>query len=114
MLQAISALKGFAIEASDGRMGTAADFMFDDASWRVRWLVVDCGSWLKGRKVLISPSAVSYADLEDEECEVELTKAQVEDLVLFLPAYVSYPRTSKLLMITQKIFAEMEKAGEPS
>jgi 4-carboxymuconolactone decarboxylase len=44
----------------------------------------------------------------------ELTKAQVEDLVLFLPAYVSYPRTSKLLMITQKIFAEMEKAGEPS
>jgi hypothetical protein len=78
MLQAISALKGFAIEASDGRMGTAADFMFDDASWRVRWLVVDCGSWLKGRKVLVSPSAVSYADLEDEECEVELTKAQVE------------------------------------
>jgi 4-carboxymuconolactone decarboxylase len=42
----------------------------------------------------------------------ELTKAQVEDLVLFLPAYVSYPRTSKILMITQKIFAEMEKAGE--
>jgi 4-carboxymuconolactone decarboxylase len=42
----------------------------------------------------------------------ELTKAQVEDLVLFLPAYVSYPRTSKILMITQKIFAEMEKASE--
>ena len=78
MLQAISALKGFAIEASDGRMGTVADFLFDDASWRVRWLVVDCGSWLKGRKVLVSTSAVSYADLEDGECEVELTKAQVE------------------------------------
>ena len=41
----------------------------------------------------------------------ELTKAQVEDLVLFLPAYISYPRTSKILMITQKIFAEMEQAG---
>jgi 4-carboxymuconolactone decarboxylase len=41
----------------------------------------------------------------------ELDKAQVEDLVLFLPAYVSYPRTSKILMITQKIFAEMEKEG---
>jgi uncharacterized protein YrrD len=78
MLQAISALKGFAIEASDGRMGTAADFLFDDVSWRVRWLVVDCGSWLKGRKVLISTSAISYADVEDGECEVELTKAQVE------------------------------------
>ena len=78
MLQAISALKGFAIEASDGRMGTAADFLFDNTSWRVRWLVVDCGRWLKGRKVLISPSAVSYTAIADEEFNVELTKAQVE------------------------------------
>lgn len=41
----------------------------------------------------------------------ELTKAQVEDMVVFLPAYISYPRTSKILMITQKIFAEMEQEG---
>jgi 4-carboxymuconolactone decarboxylase len=40
----------------------------------------------------------------------ELDKAQVEDLVLFLPAYIGYPRTSKILMISQKIFAEMEQA----
>ena len=78
MLEAISALKGFAIEATDGRMGTVVDFLFDDASWKVRWLVVDCGSWLKGRKVLIHPSAVSYVALEDEQFDVELTKAQVE------------------------------------
>jgi uncharacterized protein YrrD len=78
MLQAISALKGFAIEATDGRMGTVVDFLFDDASWKVRWLVVDCGSWLKGRKVLIHPSAVSYVALENEQFDVELTKAQVE------------------------------------
>jgi sporulation protein YlmC with PRC-barrel domain len=79
MLQVISALEGFAIEATDGRIGTVVDFLFDDASWKVRWLVVDCGSWLKGRKVLIHPSAVSYASLEDEQFEVRLTKAQVED-----------------------------------
>ncbi len=54
MMQVISALKGFAIEASDDRIGTVADFLFDDASWRVRWLVVDCGTWLRGRKVLIT------------------------------------------------------------
>jgi 4-carboxymuconolactone decarboxylase len=39
----------------------------------------------------------------------ELTRPQIEDLVLFLPAYIGYPRTSKILMISQKIFAEMEK-----
>ena len=54
MLQLISPLKGFAIQASDGRIGTVVDFLFDDASWKVRWLVVDCGTWLSGRRVLIS------------------------------------------------------------
>jgi hypothetical protein len=78
MMRVISALKGYAIEASDGRMGTVADFLFDDASWRVRWLVVDCGTWLTGRKVLIHPSAISRADLEQQRFHVALTKAQVE------------------------------------
>ena len=41
VLQVISALKGFAIEATDGRIGTVVDFLFDDASWKVRWLVVE-------------------------------------------------------------------------
>lgn len=41
----------------------------------------------------------------------ELTAAQIEELVLFLPAYVSYPRTSKLLAISQKIIAEMKADG---
>src|SRR5271156_324740 len=78
MLQAISALKGFAIEATDGRMGTVVDFLFDDASWKVRWLVVECGAWLKGRKVLIHPQAISRSAFEDEQLDVKLTKAQVE------------------------------------
>jgi len=78
MMQVISALKGFAIQASDGKIGSVVDFLFDDSSWKVRWLVVDCGSWLRERKVLIHPSAVSYSDLQDQRFEVPLTKAQVE------------------------------------
>jgi hypothetical protein len=78
MMQVISALKGYSIEASDGKIGTVADFLFDDASWRVRWLVVDCGTWLTGRKVLIHPSAISRADLDQRQFLVSLTKAQVE------------------------------------
>jgi hypothetical protein len=78
MLHVISALKGFAIEATDGRIGTVVDFLFDDRSWKVRWLVVDCGSWLAGRKVLIHPSAISYAGFEYQRFEVTLTKAQVQ------------------------------------
>jgi hypothetical protein len=78
MLQVISPLKGFAIEASDGRIGTVVDYLFDDATWKVRWLVIDCGTWLTGRKVLIHPSAISREDLEQQQFVVALTRAQVE------------------------------------
>ena len=78
MLQVISPLKGFTIKASDGGIGTVVDFLFDDTSWKVRWLVTDCGTWLIGRKVLIHPSAISRLDLEQQEFVVALTKAQVE------------------------------------
>ena len=78
MFQVLSPLKGFSIEASDGRIGTVVDFLFDDASWKVRWLVVDCGTWLTRRKVLIHPSAILQEDLERQHFVVALTKKQVE------------------------------------
>ena len=60
MLRNASAIKGYAIAASDGRIGTVSDFLFDDASWLVRWLLVDTGNWLSGRKVLLPPSAMGH------------------------------------------------------
>ena len=55
MLQNASAINGYAIAASDGRLGTVSDFLFDDGIWLVRWLVVDTGKWLPGRKVFCRP-----------------------------------------------------------
>ena len=37
MLTKASTIDGYAIAASDGRIGTVHDFLFDDVSWRVRW-----------------------------------------------------------------------------
>lgn len=78
MLVVIAAFKGYAIEATDGRMGTVSDFLFDDRNWRVRWLVVDTGTWLVDRKVLVHPSAIGKPDHEHRALTVALTTAQVE------------------------------------
>lgn len=78
MLYAISAIHGFAIAASDGEIGTLSDLLFDDRTWKVRWLIVETGSWLSERKVLVHPSAVREVDLERRRIAVNLTKAQVE------------------------------------
>ena len=79
MLRNASAIKGYAIAASDGPIGIVSDFLFDDASWRVRWLVVDTGKWLSGRKVLLPPSAMGHPAPTGNEFPVNLTMQQVKD-----------------------------------
>ncbi len=79
MLRNASAINGYAIAASDGRVGTVSDILFEDVRWLVRWLVVDTGSWLSGRKVLLPPSVLGRLDPEGEKFPVTLTMQQVKD-----------------------------------
>ena len=78
MLRNVKDLRGYAIRATDGVIGKVDDFYFDDEDWGIRYLVVDTGSWLSGRKVLISPIAVGHAGWMARRLPVALTRAQVE------------------------------------
>ena len=79
MLWAASAINGFHVEASDGQIGTVSDLLFEDDRWIIRWLVVDTGHWLTGRKVLLPLSALSQPDLARHVFPVKLTTQQVKD-----------------------------------
>ena len=79
MLTNTTNLKGFAIRAEDGELGTAEDFYFDDETWAIRYLTVATGGWLSGRGVLISPISVVGADWQARRLDVALTKKQVEN-----------------------------------
>ncbi len=79
MLWNASSINGYAIEASDGRLGTVRDFLFEDANWIVRWLVVDTGNWLSGRKVLLPLAALGQPDPARREFPVKLTRQQVKE-----------------------------------
>lgn len=71
-------LRALTLRASDGEIGSIDDVYFDDARWVVRYLVVDTGGWLSGRKVLISPRSVQRLDIEGRELELALTRDQVK------------------------------------
>jgi hypothetical protein len=58
VLRSSKDIEGCAIGANDGQIGYVTDLYFDDQAWIVRYLVVATGSWLAGRKVLISPVAI--------------------------------------------------------
>ena len=71
-------LKDFVIRATDGELGTVDQLYFDDESWAIRYLMVETGGWLGGRRVLISPISVTQTDWDNKRLDVALTKKQVE------------------------------------
>ncbi len=78
MLRSVRSLQGYAISAADGDIGKVHDFYFDDESWSVLYLVVDTGSWLPGRKVLVFSTNIEQPDWSEHILPVTLTKQQIE------------------------------------
>ncbi|MGE5297225.1 MAG: PRC-barrel domain containing protein [Solirubrobacterales bacterium] len=79
MLRSVKSLRGVAISALDGEMGKVDSFLFDDHKWTIRYLVVDTGRWLPGRKVLIAPTALGRSEGQGPVLPVNLTKEQVRN-----------------------------------
>ena len=68
----------YTILAKDGEIGTVHDFLFDDTTWTIRYIVVDTRKWLPGRKVLLSPKAVEDALWDKDQFQVNLTREQIK------------------------------------
>ncbi len=90
MLFAVSGLMGCPVRGSDGDVGAVKDFLFDDQTWKIRWMAVATGHWLPGRQVMIHPSAIAPLEVppkprlpmmsmsETLDLTVNLTRAQIE------------------------------------
>ena len=78
MLRSIKQLYGEKLHASDGDIGHVKDFYFNDQKWVIRYVVVDTGSWLVDRQVLISPHAFGNLDQNSNFLAVNLTRGQIE------------------------------------
>lgn len=79
MIISTATLRGFTLHASDGELGRCKDFLFDDESWAVRYMVADTRKWLPGRKVLISPEQLGSPDWSSQTLPVSLTKRRIQD-----------------------------------
>lgn len=77
MLRNVNDLYDFSVLASDGPIGKVKDCYFDDAAWTIRFIVVETGSQLGGRKVLISPMGIHGLDWASKTLSASMTLAQV-------------------------------------
>ena len=77
MLRSLKELESYRIIANDGDIGHVRDFYFEDDDWAVRYLVVDTGTWLSSRKVLVSPISVLEPNWLARTLPVSISKEQV-------------------------------------
>ncbi|MFD8619083.1 PRC-barrel domain-containing protein [Streptomyces sp. NPDC059513] len=69
-------LSGYSVEATDGGIGKV-DKHSDEAG--SAYLLVDTGSWIFGKDVLLPAGTVRHIDTEGRKVHVDLTKEQVKD-----------------------------------
>ncbi len=79
MLYRAAELKHYHIRARDGDMGSVKDIYFEDTNWMIRYIVADTGSWLTGRRTLLSPYSAGQPDDRTRSLPVDLNKEQVRN-----------------------------------
>jgi len=79
MLQRANDIMGYQLKTKDGEIGRSKDLLFDDKSWTIRYLVVNTGGWLVGRRIIISPFAIQSLVSDTKMLAVNLTKSQIEN-----------------------------------
>lgn len=77
-LRSSAEVTGYHIEASDGSIGHVHDFLFDDKSWEIQYVVVDTRNWLPGRLVLVSPRFITGIDWSERRADVRVTREAVK------------------------------------
>ncbi|MCF6158259.1 MAG: PRC-barrel domain containing protein [wastewater metagenome] len=78
-LRSTEEIIGYRIHATDGDIGHVDDFILDVKDWIIRHMVVDTGSWLPGRKVLISSDWITHIRWRDERVYVDIPKDIIKD-----------------------------------
>jgi len=82
-LRSTSAVSGHHVQAADGEIGHVDDFIIDDVSWTIRYLVIDTGNWWPGKTVLVSPLWIERVSWGQRKVFVNLTREAIKQS----PAY---------------------------
>ena len=70
-------VSGYHIHATDGEIGHVDDFMIDDETWAIRYLIVDTRNWWPGKRVLVSPQWIDRVSWSDSKVFVNLSREAI-------------------------------------
>ncbi len=77
-LRSSRAVTGYHVQATDGDIGHVKDFLVDDRSWAIRYMIVDTTNWWAGKQVLVAPGWIQNVDWSHSQVQVNLTRERVK------------------------------------
>jgi hypothetical protein len=66
-------VSGYYIQAADGEIGHIEDFIIDDETWAIRYLIIDTRNWWPGKEVLVSPQWIERVSWSESKVFINLT-----------------------------------------
>ena len=77
-LRSTYGVSGHHIQALDGELGHVEDFIIDDETWTIRYLIVDTHNWWPGKKVLVSPQWIERVSWDESKVFVNLPREAIK------------------------------------
>jgi hypothetical protein len=88
-LRSTSDVTGHHIQALDGEIGHVEDFIIDDETWSIRYLVVDTKNWWAGKHILVSPQWIQRVSWEELKVFVNLSCETIKRSPEYAPESLS-------------------------
>ena len=78
-LRSAKEVRGYRIQGSDGPIGRFSDFIADDQTWEVRYLVIDTSRFCFGKQVLVAPRWVTHVSWQERNVYVNLPRKVIKN-----------------------------------
>jgi len=76
---------GLHIHALDGSIGHVEDFVIDEETWSIRYLIVDTNNWWAGKRILVSPQWIARISWDESTVHVNLSREDIKQAPEYLP-----------------------------
>jgi len=77
-LRSMQQVRGYHIQGTDGEIGHVEDFIIDDKTWAIRYLIVNTSNWWTGKAVLVSPQWIERVSWTESKVFVNLSRETIK------------------------------------
>jgi hypothetical protein len=77
-LRSLNEVKGYHVQGTDHAIGHIEDFIVDDQTWMIRYLVIDTSNWWLGKKVLVAPQWATGVNWAERRVQMGLNRQAIK------------------------------------